>query len=67
MLWRMLVAELIGTLLLVFIGCGSIITLNGGDINIVQIGLTFGLTIATIVQVSILVKSLIEVFNSPVQ
>lgn len=50
MLWRMLVAELIGTLLLVFIGCGSILTLNGGDINYVQIGLTFGLTIATIVQ-----------------
>ncbi|XP_044761980.1 aquaporin AQPAn.G-like isoform X2 [Coccinella septempunctata] len=50
MIWRMLVAEFIGTLLLVFIGCGSIITLNGGDINIVQIGLTFGLVIATIVQ-----------------
>nr|UZM28245.1 aquaporin Ae.a [Henosepilachna vigintioctomaculata] len=46
----MLVSEFIGTLLLVFIGCGSIISLGGSDINIVQIALTFGLTIATIVQ-----------------
>ncbi|KAK9871170.1 hypothetical protein WA026_011452 [Henosepilachna vigintioctopunctata] len=50
LIWRMLVAEFIGTLLLVFIGCGSIISLGGSDINIVQIALTFGLTIATIVQ-----------------
>lgn len=49
-IWRMLVAEFLGTLILVFIGCGSVITLNGEPINIVQIALTFGFTVATVVQ-----------------
>lgn len=52
-IWRMLIAEFIGTLLLVMIGIGST-TGWGADYqpSIVQIGLTFGLVVATLAQVS---------------
>lgn len=48
-LWKMLAAEFIGTLILVTVGCGSCL----GNPTIVQIALTFGLTVAAIVQVSL--------------
>lgn len=53
--WRAVIAELVGTLLLVFVGCGS--CLNWDDPNkpptnynpVVQIAFCFGLSVATIV------------------
>jgi hypothetical protein len=48
-IWRMLVAEFVGTFLLVVIGCGSII-FSETDF-IVRVALTFGLTVATLAQV----------------
>jgi len=42
--WLALLAEFIGTMLLVLVGCGSCIT---GDV--VRISLAFGLSVATIV------------------
>lgn len=53
-LWKMLMAEFIGTLFLVLIGCGSCI---GGwtpkyEPSMVQIALAFGITVATMAQVS---------------
>ncbi|KAG5873193.1 hypothetical protein JTB14_002318 [Gonioctena quinquepunctata] len=48
-IWKTLVAEFLGTLILVFIGCGSCISLNQPS-SYVQIALTFGLTIATLAQ-----------------
>lgn len=51
-LLRQLVAEFLGTLLLVTIGCGSIITIGDTTPSFVQIGLTFGLLVATMAQVS---------------
>lgn len=54
-IWKMLLAEFLGTLLLVFIGCGSCISFNDeskGYVPYVQIGLTFGLTVATLAQVN---------------
>lgn len=45
-LWKMLVAEFIGTLILVTVGCGSCI----GSPSIVQIALAFGLTVAALAQ-----------------
>ncbi|CAH1381334.1 hypothetical protein MTP99_005337 [Tenebrio molitor] len=47
-IWRMLVAEFVGTFLLVVIGCGSII-FSETDF-IVRVALTFGLTVATLAQ-----------------
>jgi len=44
--WLALLAEFIGTLLLVLVGCGSC---TGGDV--VRIALSFGLCVATIVWV----------------
>ncbi|XP_066251333.1 aquaporin AQPAe.a [Euwallacea similis] len=49
-LWKMLVAEFVGTLLLVAVGCGSCIGSHTGSPTIAQIALTFGFTVATIVQ-----------------
>jgi len=53
-IWRMLFAEFLGTAILLFLGCGSIMWLNGviDSSSIIQISLTFGFTIATLVQVN---------------
>jgi aquaporin related protein len=49
---NMLLAEFLGTAMLLFIGCGSIMWIDGLDSStIVQISLTFGFTIATLVQI----------------
>ena len=49
---KSLVAELVGTLLLVFVGCGSCVGGSeaslGAQANIVRISLCFGLTVATL-------------------
>ncbi|XP_067127546.1 aquaporin AQPAe.a-like [Centruroides vittatus] len=51
-LWRALIAEFVGTTILVLIGCGSCIGGWSTDYkaNIVQIALAFGLTVGTVVQ-----------------
>ena len=55
-IWRMLVAEFLGTFLLVSIGIAST-TGWTSDYNpsIVQIALTFGLVVATLAQVSFII------------
>ena len=45
---RSLIAEFIGTLLLVFVGCGS--CLGDAAANTVRIALCFGITVATLAQ-----------------
>ncbi|KAL1512602.1 hypothetical protein ABEB36_002165 [Hypothenemus hampei] len=45
-LWKMLIGEFLGTLILVLIGCGSCISITSH----VQIALTFGLVLATLAQ-----------------
>uniref|UniRef100_A0AAU7P1F8 AQP X2 n=1 Tax=Megoura crassicauda TaxID=469902 RepID=A0AAU7P1F8_9HEMI len=52
-IWRMLFAEFLGTAILLFLGCGSIMWLNGStnSSDIIAISLTFGFTIATLVQI----------------
>nr|BAH71068.1 ACYPI006387 [Acyrthosiphon pisum] len=52
-IWRMLFAEFLGTAILLFLGCGSIMWLNGStnSSDILAISLTFGFTIATLVQI----------------
>lgn len=53
-IWRMLIAEFLGTLLLVMIGIGSATAWPGtGGATMVQIALTFGLVVATLAQVSV--------------
>ncbi len=47
--WRAVVAEALGTLFLVFIGCGSCITWGEQRPTVVGIALCFGLAVATIV------------------
>jgi len=49
--WRALIAEALGTFLLVLVGCGSCIGKDWESFSptIVQISLTFGLAVATIV------------------
>ena len=51
-LWKGVVAEFLGTLLLTLVGCGSCVNLRG-DTNVtspvVQIALCFGLSVATVV------------------
>ncbi|XP_035701925.1 aquaporin AQPAn.G isoform X2 [Folsomia candida] len=51
-LWRMLIAEFIGTLLLVFLGCGTCISSWTAEYSpsMVQIALSFGLIVATLAQ-----------------
>jgi len=50
--WKALLAELIGTLILVFVGCGSCLKWKGTDApSITQISLAFGITVATVAQV----------------
>ena len=46
--WRAVFAELIGTLFLVLVGCGSCITIKH-EPSVVQIGICFGLIVATMV------------------
>lgn len=55
-IWRMLVAEFMGTLVLVLIGCGSCMTWGEDKPSLVQIALTFGLVVATLAQVSEIFK-----------
>lgn len=50
-IWKMLIAECLGTLVLVYVGCGSCISVSQPS-TYVQIALTFGLTVATVAQVS---------------
>jgi len=53
--WKAILAELLGTLLLVFIGCASCLdnwqkeAALGRGVTVVQISLTFGLAVATVV------------------
>ncbi|XP_023019051.1 aquaporin AQPAe.a [Leptinotarsa decemlineata] len=51
-IWKMLIAECLGTLILVFICCGSCIGINQSPdyVPYVQIALTFGFTVASIAQ-----------------
>lgn len=52
-IWRILIAEFLGTFLLVSIGIGSTIGWgNGYEPSVPQIALTFGLVVATLAQVS---------------
>lgn len=51
-IWRMLLAEFLGTFLLVFIGCGAILAIGPTTPSVVEIALTFGFLVGTIVQVS---------------
>lgn len=48
-LWKGIIAEFVGTLLLVLVGCGSCISLSGEKIPILQIAICFGLSVGTIV------------------
>ncbi|KAL8594288.1 hypothetical protein ACOMHN_000990 [Nucella lapillus] len=49
-LWKGIVAEFVGVLLLVLVGCGSCMSLNeNSSPSVVQIALCFGLSVATIV------------------
>lgn len=52
LIWKMLIAECLGTLILVLVGSGSIIALDqpADYVPYVQIALTFGLTVATLAQ-----------------
>ena len=45
---KALIAEMIGTMFLVMIGCGSV--LGGEKVDFVRIALAFGVTVATIAQ-----------------
>ncbi|XP_044761138.1 aquaporin AQPAn.G [Coccinella septempunctata] len=49
-IWKALLAEFLGTLLLNFFGCASCVNLKNTTTNFVLIGLTFGLTIFIVVQ-----------------
>jgi len=49
-IWKALLAELLGTMILVFVGCGSCTNWNGDKPSIVQISLAFGITVATMAQ-----------------
>lgn len=52
-IWRALLAEFLGNLLLNFFGCASCVALGPPGPNLVLIALTFGLTIFVVVQVSV--------------
>lgn len=51
-IWKALVAEFLGNLLLNFFGCASVVNLKGPT-DFVVVGLTFGFVVFIIVQVSI--------------
>ena len=54
-LWKGIMAEFLGTMLLVLVGCGSVVNINDAkagacdESRVVQVALTFGLGVATIV------------------
>jgi len=48
-LWKGIIAEFLGTLLLTMIGCGSCIQVTETPPGVVQIALCFGLSVATVV------------------
>jgi len=52
-IWRMLIAEFVGTMFLVLIGCSSCVEgwAEQYSVSIVQVALSFGVTIATMAQV----------------
>lgn len=50
-IWRSLLAEFVGNLLLNFFGCASIVSLADGGANFVLVALTFGFTVFIVVQV----------------
>lgn len=60
-LWRMLFAEFIGTFMLVYIGCGSIVY-KQNDVDIVRIALAFGIAVATLAQVCFSLRRLVPSF-----
>ncbi|ODM86797.1 Aquaporin-2 [Orchesella cincta] len=50
-LWKLVLAEFLGTAILIFFGCGSIQKLNPEDHRqLVGIALCWGLTLATLIQ-----------------
>ncbi|KAG5869640.1 hypothetical protein JTB14_011703 [Gonioctena quinquepunctata] len=51
-IWKILIAECLGTLIFVFISCGSCVSINQTEnyVPYVQIALTFGFTLATLAQ-----------------
>lgn len=51
-IWKALLAEFLGNLLLNFFGCASVVSLGGTGRGIVLIALAFGFTIFIVVQVS---------------
>lgn len=51
-IWRILIAEFLGTFLLVSIGIGSTTKIGDYVPTVLQIALTFGLVVATLAQVS---------------
>lgn len=52
MIWRQLLAELLGTFLLTSIGVAACIAIGGAGRDVTSISLAFGLLVGTIVQVS---------------
>lgn len=56
-IWRMLFAELAGTFLLVIIGIGSCTSGADWSPSVPQIAFTFGLTVATLAQVSYIIHT----------
>lgn len=53
-IWRALLAEFLGNVLLNFFGCASVVSL-AGPANFVIIALTFGFTVFVVAQVSIFI------------
>lgn len=68
-IWRMLIAEFLGTFLLVSIGIGSTMGWAGDDASkptMTQIAFTFGLVVATLAQVSWLIWAMVVVTHKHV-
>ncbi len=66
-IWRMLMAEFVGPLFLVLIGCASCVEgwNEAYSPHIVQVALSFGVTIATMAQVQYLIFIIIIVDGIP--